>query len=272
MTAEVSGAGPTALPQLALATGRLLADVDGLDDNAVGQPSALPGWRRAHVLTHLARHAEALVRIADAARRGELVDPYPGGPAGRAAEIEQGAGRTAEAIRADVAAGAARLAEKWRRLPADVWNRPTKALKGTRPLAAGVTARWVEVEVHHVDLRVGRSPAQWSPEFVTAGLGYVLAGLPGRPGPATAPGSGRWLLWCPERAGGWQVDATGSPATVRPVSSPEEVPAGAHRVDGAGHDVLAWLLGRRPAGDGLRVRAGSGPGDPLSLPALFPFP
>ena len=121
-------------------------------------PADLPGWTRAHVLTHLARHADALRRTTDAATRHELGDPYPGGAAGRAAEITAGAERDPEDIVSDLRASVEALSEVWRALPAPVWEHETRAVAGTRPLAAGLVARWVEVEVHHVDLDVGYRP------------------------------------------------------------------------------------------------------------------
>jgi len=45
-------------------TARLLAVVDELGDEDLRGPSTLPGWSRAHVIGHLARNAEALVRLA----------------------------------------------------------------------------------------------------------------------------------------------------------------------------------------------------------------
>lgn len=38
---------------------RLLLRVAGLDDGAMRAPSRLPGWTVGHVLTHLARNADA---------------------------------------------------------------------------------------------------------------------------------------------------------------------------------------------------------------------
>ncbi len=42
-------------------------------------PSLLPEWSDGHVLTHLARNADSVVRRMEGAARGELVDQYPGG-------------------------------------------------------------------------------------------------------------------------------------------------------------------------------------------------
>ena len=43
----------------------------------------LPEWSVGHVMTHLARNAEAMVRRVEAATRGEVIDQYAGGVEGR---------------------------------------------------------------------------------------------------------------------------------------------------------------------------------------------
>ncbi|MFZ0215410.1 MAG: maleylpyruvate isomerase N-terminal domain-containing protein, partial [Candidatus Dormiibacterota bacterium] len=47
-----------------------------LDDNRVGQPTALPGWTRGHLLTHLARQAEGFGRLLAWARTGVRTPMY----------------------------------------------------------------------------------------------------------------------------------------------------------------------------------------------------
>jgi len=45
-----------------LAHQRLRSVLADVDDTDIGQPSNLPGWSVGHVLTHLARNAEAVSR------------------------------------------------------------------------------------------------------------------------------------------------------------------------------------------------------------------
>ena len=152
-------------------------------------------------------------------------------------------------------------------MPVEAWGQPTKALYGTRPLAAGVAARWLEVEVHHVDLGVGYEPADWPVEFVGAAVPAVLAGLPGR---AQADGTtDSWLLWCSDLSAGWHIDAAAKPAVVSAQESFAGAPAAMHTVTGAGHDVLAWLMGRT---DGTGLTVGGERSAALALPGHFPFP
>ena len=68
------------------------ATSSGLDDATVARSSRLPRWTVGHVPTHLARNADAHVRMLEGAAAGEITDQYEGG-AGRSAEIEAGAGR-----------------------------------------------------------------------------------------------------------------------------------------------------------------------------------
>ncbi|WP_241780552.1 maleylpyruvate isomerase family mycothiol-dependent enzyme, partial [Streptomyces wadayamensis] len=51
------------LTRLDEATARLLTVAGTLDDAALAEPSRLPGWTRGHVLSHLARNADALLNV-----------------------------------------------------------------------------------------------------------------------------------------------------------------------------------------------------------------
>jgi maleylpyruvate isomerase len=156
-------------------TQRLLVDVRVLDDDDVRSPSTLPGWTRGHVLTHLARNADAQVRLLEGALGDERVEQYQGGLAGRAEEIEFGASRSARSLAEDVEQSAERLAAMWQRMSEEAWDRPaTGAIAGERPASATVWARWGELAFHHVDLTVGFSPSNWSTTFVERVLRRTL--------------------------------------------------------------------------------------------------
>src|SRR5690242_18243625 len=88
------------LAALAAHTDRLLATAASLDDPAA--PSLCEGWTRGHVLTHVARNAEAIDRLAQWAMDGERRAMYPGGTRARDAEIEAGAGRSRAQLVEDV--------------------------------------------------------------------------------------------------------------------------------------------------------------------------
>jgi maleylpyruvate isomerase len=163
---------------------RLLRAIDGLTDEQARRPSLLPDWTVAHVLTHLARNADSVVRRLDGAARGVIVDQYPGGAAGRADEIETGADRPAAELVADVAATCAAVEVACDTVPPDAWANLTRGVGGEEvPAHAVVFSRWREVEIHHADLGLGHSPADWPADLVDAWLPGVLRSLPGRTDP-----------------------------------------------------------------------------------------
>jgi maleylpyruvate isomerase len=163
---------------------RLLATVSTLTDPQAHAPSRLPGWTVGHVLTHLARHADSVVRRLGASARDEVIDQYVGGPAGRAAAIEAGAGRSATALIDDVRSSAAALEAAIVTMPPDAWERVTVAVTGDRqPAWAVVHRRVIEVEIHHVDLGLGYEPGDWPAEFVAELLVDGLPALAGRADP-----------------------------------------------------------------------------------------
>jgi maleylpyruvate isomerase len=173
---------PDVLAAVADAHRRLLARLDGLRAGQEAAPSRLPGWTRAHVLAHLARNAESHLRLLEAARRGEVVDQYPGGAAGRAAEIEAGAGGALVELVGDVRASAAALDAAWPRDPDDTtWQAGWRDVGGTERRVDDLPwRRWQEVEVHLVDLDVGAGPSDWPPRFVEQHLARLRPAIPAR--------------------------------------------------------------------------------------------
>jgi maleylpyruvate isomerase len=153
------------------AQARFDAAIAGLRDEDVRRPSALPDWSIGHVLAHVARNADSHVRRAEAAKRGEVVEQYPGGYEGRATEIEASAhGSAAELIEDVGSTGAAVLAE-WASTTEDVWEGMTTDVGGRgRPLRELVGRRWQELEVHVVDLDIGVTYQDWPDDFVAAWL------------------------------------------------------------------------------------------------------
>jgi maleylpyruvate isomerase len=145
-----------------------------------------------HVLTHVARNADSHRRRALAAGRGALVEQYVGGYAGRAAEIEDGAGRPAQELRRDVRTTADALADTWRALPARAWDMPTRDVAGReRPLRLLLDRRWQELEVHVIDLDIGPTHRDWPDEFVADRLPVLRATMDERlPAGARAPDPG----------------------------------------------------------------------------------
>ncbi len=149
-----------------------------LTDADVAGPSSLPGWTVGHLLTHIARNADSVVRRLDGAARGEIVDQYPGGAEGRRTDIEAGAGRSAGELVADVRATDAAVIASVEAMPDDAWDRPTRNVSGeVQPARAVLFSRWREVEVHLVDLGRGYTTADWPDELMAAWLPGALSNL-----------------------------------------------------------------------------------------------
>ncbi len=90
------------------ATSRVVRVAASLEAAQVRQPSLLPGWSVGHVLTHIARNADGLLRLVYWAETG-LVTPMYASVEARAADIEAGSGRPAAEIADDVRTSAAFL-------------------------------------------------------------------------------------------------------------------------------------------------------------------
>ncbi|MFI8217082.1 maleylpyruvate isomerase family mycothiol-dependent enzyme [Streptomyces sp. NPDC085932] len=216
------------------ATERLLTAVGSLDNAAVTQPSRLPGWTRGHVLAHLARNADALVNVL----AGRPM--YVSGEA-RDADIERDAPRALDAQLTDLRESAARFQEAGD-APAD-WSRTVELRNGVKDTAARVPfRRWVEVELHHVDLGIGYELEDLPEEFTEREIEFLadrFAGHTDVPSTRVTDGTRAWRTGrAPD--GDPEVTVTGTPA-----------------------DLLGWLAGRR---DGAPLRVDGGP-----LPALPPL-
>jgi maleylpyruvate isomerase len=127
----------------------------GLDEPGLRAPSALPGWTRAHVLTHVARNADGLRNLLIWANTG-VETPMYASPEARDTEIEAGASRGAADILADFVASATRFEQYAAALPDDAWPREVRNRQGA-PVTGVVVARMrlSELTVHLADLGSG---------------------------------------------------------------------------------------------------------------------
>src|SRR6266581_4705316 len=204
------------LGRLAAATGRVVATAIALSDAQAREPSLLPGWTRGHVLSHIARNADGMVSLLRWARTGTETPMYASAES-RGADIEAGAGRPAASLAADVRESAARLAAAAAAMPGGAWTTRVRALNGPAFPALGVLDRRLsEVEIHHVDLAAGYSPADWPDDFLLEALPRVAESFAGR---ADAPPCVVWAAGTkgsfrlgPEQAGPPPVTICGQPA------------------------------------------------------------
>jgi maleylpyruvate isomerase len=220
-------------------TERLLAALHDppRDEAYVRRPSLLPGWSRAHVLSHLARNADAVRRTLEGARRREPVPMYDSEEQ-RAADIEAAAAQEAAALVEDVAAAAARLDEVFAAMgPAD-WDADGVTRAGRMPARRLIGSRWREVEIHRVDLDDGYGPGDWPASFVAPLLPSLMD--PDRLGPRLPAGTA--------------VDVTDTDSGRRWAVGP----ASGRRlaVTGPSWALVGWLTGRAAA---VRRELGSPP-------------
>lgn len=171
------------LELLAHETSLLLQTAGTLDDHSVRAGSLCEGWTRAHVLSHLARNADALANLVSWASTGIPVAMYAS-PESREADIQDGSTREASEILTDLTESAARFASAARGLagpPEDV----EVEMRHGRRVPGGVlpTLRLQEVVFHHADLDAGYTFADTDPGFVRRAIGNAAermrAGSPG---------------------------------------------------------------------------------------------
>ncbi len=236
----MSTADPDVAPALASiqkSTSRLLATADALTDGQAHGPSLLPGWTRGHVLSHLARNADAFCHLFHWARTGTEMPMYAS-DAARDRDIAAGAGRSAADLAADVSASAAAFAGAAAALPAAAWSTPVRARYGPPfPARVILSRRRSELEFHHVDLAAGYQPADWPPDWVQASLTRVAGDFAGRDDTPSC-------LACPD----------GTDYVLR-IGPPADDPV---TVSGPPALLLAWLTGRA-GGTGLEVAGAAAP-------------
>ncbi len=139
------------------ATERLAAAVQAARDlgpDAFGQPSRLPDWTIGHVVSHLARNADAQRNLLRWATTGEVTPAYAS-PQARVADIEAGAARDTDEIAEDFAASLVALDEAITATPAAAWRAMVDTGRGgPTPADVVLAQRLAEVELHHHDLGV----------------------------------------------------------------------------------------------------------------------
>jgi maleylpyruvate isomerase len=196
-------------------TERLLLEVAGLPDEAMGASTALPGWTRAYLLSHIAANADALRNLVHWARTGEERRMYASTQA-READIAAGAELPAAELRAWVSSSAADLAADLDALDArdgvgDAagWDAKIITAQGlTRSASEIPWMRAREIYIHSIDLAGGTTFADLPPDFLAALLDDVAARR-------SAVGGGPALLIAATDTGGrWDVAGIGSPVPV----------------------------------------------------------
>ncbi|MGW6027570.1 maleylpyruvate isomerase family mycothiol-dependent enzyme [Streptomyces sp. NPDC055099] len=228
------------------ATDRLLTAAAKLNNDSTAEPSRLPGWTRGHVLAHIARNADALVNVL----AGRPM--YVSGDA-RDNDIERDAPRPLTEQLVDVRESAQRF-EAAGTIPAD-WSRTVELRNGVTDSAANIPfRRWIEVELHHVDLGIGYELEDLSEEFTQREINFLTARF------RKAPGLPALLIKQDDGRGLYTGAIEG--ASLEQIKSGWEPPVDI-TVTGRQADILGWLAGRR---DGSALTAEGG-----LLPSLPPL-
>lgn len=162
------------LALLAHETSSLILTAQGLDDRSVRAASLCQGWTRAHVLSHLARNADALGNLASWAITGIPVAMYKS-PQARDADIDAGSTRSAQEIFIDLMESSARFASAAPGLAGPPENFEVEMRGGRRVLGGQLpTLRLLEVVFHHVDLNAGYTFADADPKFVKRAISNAI--------------------------------------------------------------------------------------------------
>ena len=200
------------------ATQWLLGDTIAISDSDWLGPTALPGWTRAHVATHLARNADVIRRCLTRLGTGQELERDD-----IVSDLEAGSRRSPLEIQIDLDTSSALLNGAFDQMTAEALSTPLHG--GLEGLTAADLAmlRLNEVVLHHVDLECG---------FVFGDIDARVAGwllswnLYRRKDLATGPGI---------------AILTGSGRVLRIGSGP-----GANEVSGSDANLLGWLTGRLP--------------------------
>jgi maleylpyruvate isomerase len=155
-----------ALDLLGDAVHRVTRTVDGLQGDDWRAPSLLPGWRRAHVVAHLALNAEGMSTALRGVVAGEPAPMYASDER-RDADIDDLADADPGEIRDRLLGGTTVLHDAFAALTDAAWGCRIERTPGGRSMRVTSlpSMRLREVEIHHVDLGTDYRTHDWSPAF-----------------------------------------------------------------------------------------------------------
>lgn len=214
----------TVTDQLRASSRRLVRTVDAMTDDDWAEPSLLPDWSRAHVVAHLALNAEGLTGAVMGVVEGRAVPMYASDQLRDSDIAELGAASPSQ-LRDRLFAAVTTLGDALAALAGASDPAATTLIErtpdGSRRFPASRVGgmRWREVEIHHVDLGYGYTPADWPGEF------------------------GRALLEDSAHRQQLDVDAT---LVATDLDWSLQLGSGEPTVSGPAHGLAWWLTGRAP--------------------------
>lgn len=209
----------------------------GLDDARLREPSRLAGWSRGHILSHLARNADALVNLLAWARTGVESRMYAT-PGDREAGINAGAGRGLAEQLADLTSSGSRFLRAAGAVPEARRSFCVLSAQGRQIPAHEVPwLRVREVWLHLVDLDAGydidavpdaiawelaKDVAAWMTSRTTATVDLHVDGCGSvRLGPGPSPGGS--ITGSPQQVAGWLTGRAG-PAGLTATAAVPDLP------------------------------------------------
>jgi maleylpyruvate isomerase len=213
------------LSLLEAGTRRLVRTVDALADDQWPQPSLLPGWSRAHVVAHLTLNAEGLSAALEGVHEGRPVPMYASQERRDGDIVALATSASPSVLRDRFLASTTVIGEWVEELADNLAGVDIERVPGGRSFPAGMVGqmRVREVEIHHADLGLDYTAADWSPEFVALLLDYLTS---------TFAGSEGFVAHATDLDRSWTFGAGGP------------------TVSGVG-TALAWWTTGRGTGDGL---------------------
>ena len=196
------------LAWMADGTDRLLADQAVLSEEALAAPTALPGWSRRYLLSHVAANADALRNLVQWARTGEERRMYASSEQ-RDDDIAKGSLLPAAELRAWIESSAQALAADLAALPGQAWDAKVITAQGVNRRASEIPwMRARELYIHTIDLDAGTRWADLPADFVAALLDEVTARR-------SSVGGGPALAVAATDTGqSWEVAGAGAAVTV----------------------------------------------------------
>jgi maleylpyruvate isomerase len=174
---------PQLLELLDSGTRRLVRSVDAMTDDQWRQPSLLPGWSRAHAVAHLTLNAEGLSAALEGVHEGRTVPMYASDER-RDGDIADLSMAAPSALRDRFLASTTVIGEWVEELADNLADLVVERTPGGRAFQAGDVGpmRVREVEIHHADLGLDYTAADWSDDFVGRLLGWRAAAYAGPEG------------------------------------------------------------------------------------------
>lgn len=176
---------PDLVASLETSTRLLVRTVDAMTDDQWAAPSLLPGWSRAHVVAHLTLTPESQISALRGLQEGRAVPMYTS-DAVRDQHIADLAGCSPSYLRDRLLASSTGMGDWITKLssPGADWTGATfERTPGGRIFRAADIPfiRLREIEIHHADLGLDYTSADWTTDFVERVLDWRTEAHTGNP-------------------------------------------------------------------------------------------